>query len=392
MKKITVFLLVLFLANFIGVNAQESNTPTLSAKFGKGLTVTTANKDFSITIRGRFQSLIQLEHNKNVDKAAFGAQVRRARLKISGYVFEGKKIEYAVQIGFTHKDISAIDEGKGLLLDAILKYNVHKNFSIWFGQTKLPGNREGLISSQKQQFVDRSETSGFKLDRDFGVHLRAKVGENVVFKPVFAVSLGEGRNISSMDVGGLAYTFKAELLPLGDFTKKGDYVGGDLSREETPKLAFAVVYDLNHNAKFSKGHRGGNEIAIADRTSIHTVFADALFKYKGISIFTEFSREMVDDANAYRTDYTTGNAVTASAGYVCKKNWEVAARFSRMMPLDVLDVDKSLRSAENNYTIALSKYFLGHNLKIQTDYTITDDINDPTPVDGLWRFQVEVAF
>ena len=93
----------------------------------------------------------------------------------------------------------------------------------------------------------------------------------------------------------------------------------------------------------------------------------------------------------YRSTYTTGNAYTAAAGYVTKKHFEVAARYGRTNPLGNIDMDKDMKTGANNYTIALSKYFMGHNLKIQTDYTMTQLVNGD-PVTGLWRFQVEVAF
>ena len=48
-----------------------------------------------------------------------------------------------------------------------------KNFEIWFGQGKLPGNRERVISSGNLQQVDRSLLNSlFTIDRDFGFQLR----------------------------------------------------------------------------------------------------------------------------------------------------------------------------------------------------------------------------
>ena len=61
------------------------------------------------------------------------------------------------------------------MLDAVVKYAFSKNQQIWFGQTKLPGNRERVISSMALQFVDRSNVnSKFNIDRDFGVQLQTQ--------------------------------------------------------------------------------------------------------------------------------------------------------------------------------------------------------------------------
>ena len=55
-------------------------------------------------------------------------------------------------------------------MDAVLKNHINENWSLWFGQTKLPGNRERVYSSQELQFVDRSLVNArFNLDRDVGV-------------------------------------------------------------------------------------------------------------------------------------------------------------------------------------------------------------------------------
>ena len=62
-----------------------------------------------------------------------------------------------------------------IILDAVIKWEFAKNTTLWFGQTKLPGNRERLVSSQKLQFVDRSLlNSKYNLDRDIGIQLHHK--------------------------------------------------------------------------------------------------------------------------------------------------------------------------------------------------------------------------
>lgn len=385
----------------------KDKSPTLSAKFGSGLSVTTANESFKIQINGRVQSRVEVGHLYDSDeKAELGAQVRRARLKVSGFVGKGKtgpddivpgkyKLKYNVQLGLSNGDISGISEGRGVLLDAYFDYAPCDHLTVRFGQTKLPGNREFLTSSQSLQFVDRGVTSDFRLDRDFGLQLHGDFGNNFIFRPAIAISTGEGRNITAMEAGGLSYTFRTELLPLGKFKNdKGQFTGGDVDREPEPKLALAAAYDFNHNARFERGQRGGTEVAPDDRASLHTVFADALFKFKGLSLSGEYARRMVDEDA--RGDYRTGQAVTAGAGYVCKKKFEVAARYQRSMPLDNLDAPEGSKAYTNAYTLALSKYFIGHNLKVQTDYTLFDETEggegNDNQLSGQWRLQVEVAF
>lgn len=377
----------------------EDQQPTLEAKFGSGITVTTANESFSLQIRGRFQGLVQVEHSYNSDASAkFGAQVRRGRFKLAGHVGKAKtspddviaskhRMEYAVQLGYTNRDIVGIAENAGVLLDAYIKYKPCKSLAILAGQAKLPGNRQYMNSSQKLNFVDRGLSNAFRLDRDFGIQFQGSFGNNFTFKPTFSIATGEGRNQIGLTSSGLGYTIRTEFMPFGDF--KGAYEQGDVRREESPKLAFAASYDANHNARFSRGQRGGSEVASDDRTTIHTIYTDAIFKYQGFSAFAEYGRRTVGDD--YLDHYTTGNALTASAGYVCKKMFGIAVRYDRTSPLDNLSLDKDMRSGINSYSIAASKYFKGHNLKIQTDYTIVDFVNSDV-LEGLWRLQFEVAF
>ena len=60
-------------------------------------------------------------------------------------------------------------------------------------------------------------------------------------------------------------------------------------------------------------------------------------------------------------------------------------RYSRKYSLDNINV------GEDAYTLGLSQYFKGHNLKIQTDYTIYRDLSSKTIGEGEWRFKFEVG-
>jgi hypothetical protein len=49
-------------------------------------------------------------------------------------------------------------------------YKPTKNWTIGFGQTKLPGNNQRVVSSGSLEFTDRTiNNSRFNIDRDFGV-------------------------------------------------------------------------------------------------------------------------------------------------------------------------------------------------------------------------------
>ena len=365
----------------------------------------------SFRFQTRFETAGDLAGNDEWDSNFI---LRRARLKFDGWMLSPELV-YKVELGISPKDLKPtadLMEAGGaakIILDAVVKWtfvgkhNGRNRMSIWFGQTKLPGNRQRLVSSQKLQFVDRSSVnSTFNLDRDIGLQLHSKfsLGKFVV-KPIFAFAKGEGRNILSNNIGGFSYTGKLELLPMGEFAKKGDYSEADLKREPKPKLALAGTFNYNRNGARQK-QTGVFLIDTAGEYLTNdalTVFADMMFKYRGFSLLAEYAMRKTllgTGQSLSATDSTvvsisgksvyTGQGINVQAGYVFKKNWEVAARYATIIP----DWSGSF-TGSNEYTLCISKYVVGHRLKVQTDVTLIDSFgaNDH---DLRYRFQMEFAF
>ncbi|MFK7952147.1 MAG: FmdC precursor, partial [Ekhidna sp.] len=257
-------------------------------------------------------------------------------------------------------------------------------WSLWWGQTKLPGNRERVISSQKLQFVDRSlVNSRFTLDRDKGIQLHHK-SSNSKFKQALALSIGEGRNIIDNNPGqGYQVTGRLEFLPMGSFTNKGDYFGSDLEREPSPKLSIGLTGDLNNNATRTRGNLGGFNTDVDGNyltNDLRSVFVDMMFKYNGFSAAAEYANRGTGSSN---NGFGTGNGIVAQAGYLLPSNWEIAARFT--------DINASSSSSLNNqteYTLGVSKYIVGHSVKIQSDISYQEIAGD-NPI--IFRLQTEIA-
>jgi len=334
--------------------------------------------------------------------------IRRARLKFDGFVLTPNLV-YKVELALAPGDLRNTSDFKEtggaakVILDALIKWRFQKNLTLWAGQTKQPGNRQRLVSSQALQLVDRSQVNSiFNIDRDIGVQLHGKFSAGqVVIKPIFAFAKGEGRNIISQNIGGFSYTGKLELLPLGEFTNKGDYFEADLEREPKPKLAIAAAANYNQGAS-RQTQTGSFLLDTAGEymtNNLLTVFADAMFKYKGFSFLAEYAykRTLLKSGQALSiTDstivsesgksYRTGQGVSVQAGYLFKHNWELAARYTTVMP----DWEKSF-TGSSEYTIGVSKYVVGHKLKVQTDVTLVDDL-DVADHHLRYRLQMEFAF
>ena len=283
-------------------------------------------------------------------------------------------------------------------MDAVVKWNFSGNFVLWFGQTKLPGNRERVISSGDLQQVDRSLlNSRFNIDRDMGFQLRHhfNLTDTFIVKEMFAVSQGEGRNITTGNLGGHQYTSRVELLPFGKFTSKGDYRGSDLKFEPAPKLALGFTYDFNNDAVKNRSNQGSymtNDTGFYS-TNISTVFVDAMYKHKGFSVMAEYAYRDAEDAFAKNSDGTltgdlvqVGNALNLQTGYLLSKTLEISGRYTNID----WDSDITGKGAENQYTLGLSKYIVGHKLKVQTDVSYLDLATKTNQF--MYRLQVDIHF
>jgi phosphate-selective porin OprO/OprP len=392
---------------FLSINAQESNAP----KFGKGLfNLVGKDSTFTMKVGLRFQTLAtsQWDADNGLSNPESSMLIRRSRLKFDGWAFS-PKLKYKVELGLSNRDQSGASyfthDAPRYILDAVLKWNFSGNFVLWVGQTKLPGNRERVISSANLQQVDRSLlNSRFNIDRDIGIQLRHKFNLTNTFlvKEIFSIAQGEGRNITRGNVGGHQYTTRVELFPFGDFTSKGDYKGSDLKFEQAPKLSVGVAYDFNNNASKTRSNQGSymfingtsaSSSAEFYQTNISTVFIDAMYKHKGFSLMAEYANRTAEDALAKNSDGTltgdevqVGNGLNIQTGYLLSKTVEVSGRYTNIS----LDKNITGKGAENQYTLGLSKYIAGHKLKVQTDISYTDIGFKTNQL--LYRLQVDIHF
>lgn len=366
------------------------------AKFGKGVNFVAPDSSMSLKLGARFQTLFVAEkpltENANIEKEMM---IRRFRLKMDGFAFT-PRLEYKIELALSNRDNGAVIKeaasAANIVLDAVLKYGLTKNAELWFGQTKLPGNRERVISSQALQFVDRSLVNSFyTLDRDIGLqfHHKFNIG-NVVLKDKYAISMGQGRNITAADTAGFSYTGRLEILPFGEFTDKGDYFDADLERETTPKLSLAAGYSFNDNAV----RKGGELGSFLNRSrDLKTFFADAMLKYRGWSLTSEYMNKQADRSPVLKDSsnyFQTGTGWNIQSGYLFKNNIEVAGRYTVVNPSAEIK-GAAMADRVREYTLGVSKYFVGHNLKIQSDISRTRDYLNPDP-SLRYRLQVELAF
>ena len=384
----------------MSLSSQETNAP----KFGKGLfNLIGKDSSFSMNISARMQMLgtSNWDVNNGLSNPSSSLLVRRARLKFSGFAYS-PKLTYKLELGLSNRDIgkasSFTNEAPKYILDAVVKWNFSGNFVLWFGQTKLPGNRERVISSGNLQQVDRSLlNSRFTIDRDMGFQLRHhfKLSETFIVKEALSMAQGEGRNVTTGNLGGHQYTARVELFPFGNFESKGDYKGSDLKFEEKPKLAIGFSYDYNNDAVKTRSNQGSymaNDTGFYS-TNISTLFIDAMYKHNGFSFMGEYALRDASDPFAKNSDGSltgdevqVGKGLNLQTGYLVSKTLEVSGRYTNID----WDSDVTGKGAENQYTIGLSKYIVGHKLKVQTDVSYLDLATNTNQF--MYRLQVDIHF
>jgi hypothetical protein len=400
MKRILTFIVAVFL--FLPfAKAQEAKQPIVSFKSGLG--VTAPDSLFSINFRFRMQNRVSYFTKDEDDFSAseIEARVRRLRLRMDGFIVN-PKLTYYVQLSFSRGDMdwsvrdnSRYNSSPNIVRDAVVFYRPVKKLMVSIGQTKLPGNRQRVVSSGELQFADRSIVNAtFNIDRDFGFQF---AHDNNIGKFVYvvkgAVTSGEGRNSNISDYG-LAYTGRLELLPFGKFTNRGDYFEGDLEREPKPKISLAGGYHYNESAQRSAGVLGRD---LFKGSNLSSFIADFLFKYKGIAISAEYLNRNASRPvtyNAAKTDSSVvyvGDGFMTQASYIFKNNVEIAGRYATVTPYKSVQLSQLF---VENYTLGITKYLHKHRVKLQGNVMYEhrkDYKKDQHSQNWVYTFQVELG-
>lgn len=373
----------------------------------KGFGIVASDSTYSLKFQFRMQNRAAFV-TKDLDNLAaesFEFRVRRLRLKFEGFVYD-PKLTYYIQLSFSRGDMdwrgwenSVNNSSPNVVRDAVIYYNPTKNLKLGFGQTKLPGNRQRVVSSGDQQFADRSiVNSTFTLDRDFGffAHLTSNY---IILRG--AITSGEGRNSLGSN-NGLAYTGRIEFLPFGKFTGDNDYIEGDLVRERLPKLSLASTFSYNDQAVREAGQLG--EDLFAPR-SIRNMEFDALFKYNGWAWYNEYMQRNTTRPVTQNPDNASIRFIYAGKGYlsqlsyIFRNNVEIAGRYSVIVPFEQLydnaDFPELNERKRRQLELGVTKYLNGHRLKVQANIVRANftDLRTDSADGGFWSgiFQIELG-
>ncbi len=389
-------------------HGQSKSSLNFYARKGNGYGFVTSDSLFSLNFQFRMQNraAIVTKSQDDFEPDSFEFRVRRLRLKFEGFVHD-PRLTYYIQLSFSRGDMdwraeenSLVNNSPNIIRDAVIYYNPTPSLKLGFGQTKLPGNRQRVISSGNLQFADRSIVNAtFNLDRDFGFF--ANFHQDYL-NLKGAITSGEGRNALNSN-SGMAFTGRVEVLPLGKFIDNNDYTEGDHEREPTPRISAAATFSYNDMAR-REGGQIGNDLYTP--TSIATFEADVLFKYKGWAFYNEYMQRDADnpitissESSGQLRNVFVGQGYLSQLSYLFKNNWEIAARYSVVKPYKII-YDNDTFSILKKNTVeqiegGVTKYLVGHRVKVQGNIIYNNQSNsiDGSYADGFWSavFQIELG-
>ena len=387
------------LVNTFGTDlTTKSKDIKLKYKAGKGLEFKGGDA-FKLKIGGRMQFRFD-SADKNQEKrgstssdgsegVSHDFQTRRFQLAFSGYAYSPDIFYKYVLCSDKNGTSCAGASGIGIE-DAYFGYKAGKVLKVTVGQMKIPHTLEEQTSSSSLTFVDRS-SKHLTFERDHGIKLEATM-PNKKFKVIGFLGAGLGgnnaRGSSHADVWDKIYVTRAELTPFG----KMKYGQADLKKSDKLKVRLGASQlwwnglNVNYTGSAFKEEDGSTALDHAGKLDdrikdIATAYSkngktqltgvtyldvtsrtyDAGFKYKGLSGEFEHTT-LTGDESILGNGKESLDWTRIQGNYHITNGWVAGYRYG------VRDNSDQTKDKIFEHTYQVSKYFVGHNLKINADY------------------------
>ena len=250
--------------------------------------VGSADGRFRLNVGGQLQFRWIANHHNLTPDYIYGFENTRTKLVFSGHMFS-RDITFKVQGDF---GAQAAPAGSNVLQDAWIRWMINSDWSLRFGQFKLPYNREFLVDSMYQQVIERSLVSQRgNLGRSPGIEL-SHGGRHSTFS--VALSNGGEFNVAP----GLAIPTVVANVPVlvgGSSTLNTDYaitaryqrkLAGtwDQFQQLTspPGEAFALLWGIAGHYQRNDPHTGAGR----DHSSWVAATTDVSAQWGGANLFS----------------------------------------------------------------------------------------------------------
>lgn len=129
--------------------------------------------------------------------------------------------------------------------------------------------------------------------------------------------------------------------------------------------------------------------------NLGSYFADFILKYRGFAFYTDYMGRTCgeplfdNDLNAF---VYSGQGLNIQASYLFRNKWEVALRNSTLFPDSEVQPFAGYKNW-NQTTLGVTRYIIGHSLKVQADMSYNARSQSVDPKYNRWeiRFQLELG-
>ncbi|MCH2172413.1 OprO/OprP family phosphate-selective porin [Myxococcota bacterium] len=376
----------------VGVPAAMADSgPKVTTNYS-GLKVESADGRFDFRVGGRIQADWNV-FDKDVTPLGDGLEMRRARLKGQGKLYEDFK--YKLEVNFD-------PDGKAAITDGWMSYNGFKPLGspliLTFGHQKVPFSQQSMTSSNWQVFQERSMQDGFIdnpatgrrrlgfVARSYGKRWLASAGvfgEGVDYPSQADENFGTASRLlfyplaekrKLLTVGGAVYyrkwrrdnELKFGARPEAHISGAKLVSTGDLTNVED-----MIMYNLQVSGVLGSFHAQGEYTGsnIQRRGPAGDLTLGGWYVQAGYFLTGE-NRNYDWKSGKYKR--VTPNSMVGDGGFGA---WEIAARYSEMD----LSSQEIQGGEERNVTLGLN-WWLNRSLMMRLNYVYAK--TDPTTSEG----------
>lgn len=347
--------------------------PEINVKHGdKGWEFSTSDDKYKLQFQSRLQfryaapfdsdplTLNDFEEDQHILK------INRARLKIGGNAFR-KWLKY-----YWEYELFSAN-----LLDFRMMVEKFPCLKVKVGQWKAQYNRERMISSGKQQLVDRSLINrAFTIDRQQGVSLFGHLkGEGIAdFNYWASVFNGHGRGAKENDDRHLMYMIRGQWNFLGREVK---FSGSDSKYNKKPVglLALGAVTNRSPYTRFSQAGGGqleGFEDGAPGQYRVNQWMQETAFMFRGFAWQQELHWKQIDDKVNRKITTLIGNYLQFGYFFHYALSWvpkplELAFRYAIYNP----DIDQP-QNLQEEFSLDVNWFFHAHLNKLTAEISVFD--------------------
>ena len=416
MKKLIITTIILLSISYVFSQQSERNNASFS--LGDGISFSFNEGDYEFNIYGFIKPLyIYSDEKIYTADGEYTNVFRQFKSQNSNLFFTGfakdEKLSFTIQMDYSSSNP---------LVEAFIGYHFNEKTSLYFGQMQVNHNNlEMTHNEDRLRFTNRGILSQTYTDdgEEFGLFFETSFGKSIIFKPILAITSGDGKNSfgadsRDSDKGGVKFGSRINILPFGDFSIGNRLSTVDLMHEEKPKVQIGLAYSKNMGASNQVGDGHGDFILYDDSgdelfPEYSQLFLDLNLKYKGFSLVLEYADafasgldQIYTDPNAFNllipqqiSEYLVlGDSQGIQFGYFTKNGISVDFIYENLNP-EFDSYESSVLRKSSNMGVGVSKYLAGNNLKIQaslfkTGYENLNNLDDDQFMTG--SFLVQIAF